>query len=303
MSRWWSRRRGPQPAAVAGPLSSGPVSAAPGNETPSAPADPAAGDRRRPLFAAAVLVGLLVVAVGIWLMTRGGGDDDAQGTALAEAGPADPSSPTSTGSQPSEPSQQPSTTGGSTASTGGTGTPATVARDALLAVLISDSDVPGSATFREAVVTSGADGEHPLNDYHYCNQSLDLAQAGPGAKRILSTNFLSPDGVLSSTVSLLASPAAATAVVDQMVTSAGSCTRYTDNSGLLPADVTVLSVERTDAGAVITEQITSAASSVDLTVIVNQVGDVITTLEVTPATDDRVRLEPLLASRVADLPR
>ena len=281
------------------------MSAAPGNQTPTVVAGPGAGDRRRTLFAAAVVVGLVVVAVGVWLLSRGSGTD-VEGTAIGEAVSAptgstpggtvpatDPGSPAS-----ASPAEPPGTTGT-------TGTAQSLVDPGLLGtVLITEKDLGGIAiTLEEATYPSGQDPDHPLTDYAYCNRPLDRSQAGGSAKRVLTTNPLSPDGIVASTATAFTSYDAASAVVDQMVANALACETYTVSGGALPATVTIKSAERTKPGAIIVEHVETVGSSADITVVVDQVNDLVTTLEVTPASPDPTQLESLLTSRAADLRR
>lgn len=297
-----------RPALAAGPLSSGPVSAAPGNQTPSVPADPAAGERRRSLFAAAVVVGLLVVAVGLWALTRGNSGGNVEGTAIGEAvsAPAGPDSSTPTGgtgtSLGAGTTEAPTT--GPTASTGPSASTGSLIDPSLLAsALINEADLGGIAVaLDDSTYTSGQDADHPLSDYAYCNQALDRSQAGGAAKRVLTTNPLSPEGIVASTATVFTSAEAASAVIDQIVANARACTSYTV-AGALPATVTITSAERTTAGALVVEQVDTVGASAEIRVYVDQVGDLVTTLEATPATADPARLEQLLTARAAKLPR
>lgn len=257
------------------------------------------------MFAAAVVVGLVVVAAGIWLLTRG--DDTPQGTAIVQAVPADattapagdptsstgPAAPSSAGTAAANPTSSASSAATAAAPVG------TVDPTALAAVLIGEDDVSGAITLNDSAATSGQDPDHPLTDYRYCGRDLDLAQVGPGAKRVMNTNILSPDSLVASTVTVTASDDAAQALIDRMVANAKACTTYTDSS----AEIRILSVAATADGARITEQITSFGSSVDLTIVTTRVGDIITTLEITPVTEGPDRLEQLLTSRAAALPR
>lgn len=282
------------------------MSAAPGNQTPTVVAGPGDGDRRRMLFAAAVVVGLVVVAVGVWLLTRGGGTD-VEGTAIGEAvsGPAGSSGLDGTipvTNVPGTPS------GGATteppATTAPNPAPAALIDVSLLAsTLINEQDLGGIAiALDDATFASAQDPDHPLTDYNFCNRPLDRSQAGGAAKRVLTTNPLSPEGIVASTATVFTSADAASAVIDQMVANALACTSYTV-SGALPANVTIKSAERTRPGAVIVEQVDTVGSSAEIRVIVDQVGDLVTTLEVTPVTDDPAGLERLVTTRAADLPR
>jgi hypothetical protein len=71
----------------------------------------------------------------------------------------------------------------------------------------------------------------------------------------------------------------------------------------LPATVTITSAERTGQGARIVEQVDTFGSSAEIRVIVDRVGDLVTTLEVTPAMADPAGLERLLTARAAGLSR
>lgn len=280
------------------------MSAAPGNHTPTAVAGAAGGDRRRALFAAAVAVGLVVVAVGIWLLTRGGGTD-VEGTAIGEAVSAstspvtaDPAGNGGPGTPLASTTTAPPPTAAATANTA-----PLIDVSLLSSVLITENDLGGIALpLDDTTYTSGQDADHPLTDYSYCNRPLDRSQAGGSAKRVLTTNPLATDGIVASTATVFASADAASAVIDQMVANAKACTTY-DVSGALPATVTIASAERTGQGARIVEQVDTVGSSAEIRVIVDQVGDLITTLEVTPVTADPAGLERLLTTRAAGLPR
>ncbi len=141
-----------------------------------------------------------------------------------------------------------------------------------------------------------------MSDYALCNRPLDRAQAGGAAKRVLTTNPLSPDGIVASTATVFTSADAASAVIDQMVANASACKTYTV-AGTLPATVTITSAERTRAGALIVEQVDTVGASAEIRVYVDQLDDLVTTLEVTPVTPDPARLQQLLTSRAAELPR
>lgn len=280
------------------------MSAASGNETPTVAADPSAGDRRRPLFAAAVVIALLVVAVGTWALTRGGAGGDVEGTAVGEAvsGPglsgSSATSGTTAGTEPSDATTEPPPTSAPTASTA-----ALIDVSLLASTLISEQDLGGIAiALEDSTTPSGQDPDHPLTDYTYCNRPLDRSQAGGAAKRVLTTNPLSPEGIVASTATAFTSADAAAAAIDQMVANARACTSYTV-AGTLPANVTIKSAERTKPGAVIVEQVDTVGASAEIRVIVDQVGDLITTLEVTPVTVDPAGLERLLTGRAAALPR
>ncbi|MEZ5409114.1 MAG: hypothetical protein R2761_13875 [Acidimicrobiales bacterium] len=276
------------------------MSAAPGNQTPTVPAVPAAATRRRALFGAAIVVGLLVVAGGLWAVGRGGGDDG-QGTAIGEAVPPTGADPAATGSTLSpDPPPSGATT---TPEPGTTGTAPLLDPSLLSSVLISADDLGGLALpLEDTTVASGQDPEHPLTDYAICNRPLDRSQAGGAAKRVLTTNPLSPQGIVASTATVFTSAAAASAVIDEMTANAQSCETYVV-SGTLPATVTVESTERTDTGAVIVERVDTVGSTADIRVIVDQVGDLVVTLEVTSVTADPAGLERLLTTRAGALPR
>lgn len=284
------------------------MSAAPGNQTPSVPADPVAGERRRSLFAAAVVVGLLVVVVGLWALTRGNSGADVEGTAIGEAVSApDGSTPAGSTGTPLGPGTSEAPTTASTAATATTapvaGTGGLIDPSLLASALISEADLGGIAlALNDSTYTSGQDADHPLSDYAYCNLALDRSQAGGAAKRVLTTNPLAADGIVASTATVFTSAEAASAVIDQMVANARACTSYTV-SGTLPATVTITSAERMKAGALIVEQVDTVGSSAEIQVYVDQVGDLVTTLEATPATADPARLEQLLTARAAKLPR
>lgn len=284
------------------------MSTAPGNQTPIAPADPPAGSPHRPLFAAAVVAGLLVVAIGVWALTRDGGGTGVEGTAIGEAvsSPATSADQAATDPAATEPTAYPdSSAGRSTAEPAApTGDGASLLDPALLAtVLISAADLGGVALpLEDSTVASGQDPEHPLTDYGFCNRPLDRSQAGGAAKRVLTTNPLSPEGIVASTATVFASADAASAVIDQMVANGLACESYTV-TGTLPATVTIESAARTETGAVIVERVDTVGATAGIRVIVNQVDDLVVTLEVTPVTADPVGLEQILTSRAADLPR
>lgn len=251
---------------------------------------------------------VLAVVAGLWLLTRDGPGQ--RGTAIGEAVSV-PTSPTtataaSASSEELEPSDATPLSSATATSTSPTSTAAagggpTIDPSRLAASLLSEADLPGATTLRDGQVTSNQDPEHPLTDYRFCNVALDLSRAGPAAKRVVTTNFLSPDALVASTLTLTESSEAARALIDQMVANASGCATYTDNSGLLPAEVRILSARSTPAGALINEQITSGGSSVDLLIVVNQVTDLVSTLEVTPV-HDAVELEDIVVSRAAALP-
>lgn len=287
------------------------MSEAPGNQTPSAPADPAAGDSRRSLFAAAVVVGLLVVAVGLWALTRGDSGTNVEGTAIGEAvsTPAGPDGSTLAGNTGTSvgagTTESPSTSNtAATATSAPIADPGSLIDPSLLAsALITEADLGGIAlALDDSTYASGQDADHPLSDYAYCDRPLDRSQAGGAAKRVLTTNPLAPDGIIASTATVFTSADAASALIDQMVANAQACKTYIV-AGTLPATVTITSAERTKAGALIVEQVDTVGSSAEIQVHVDQVGDLLTTLEVTPATPDPARLEQLLTSRAAKLPR
>ncbi len=283
------------------------MSAAPGNHTPTVVAGPPGGDRRRALFAAAVVVGLLVVAVGVWALTRGDGGADVEGTAVGEAvsGPASSAGPDGTipaTNVPATPNSA-STTEAPATTAPNPGTAPLIDPGLLASALITEQDLGGIAiALDDTTYTSGQDPDHPLTDYTYCNRPLDRSQAGGSAKRVLTTNPLSPEGIVASTATVFTSADAASAVIDQMVANARACTSYTV-SGALSANVTIKSAERTKPGALIVEQVDTVGSSAEIRVIVDQVGDLITTLEVTPVTADPAGLERLLTTRATALPR
>ncbi len=284
------------------------MSAAPGNQTPTLPAGPPLGGRRRALFAAALVAGLAVMAGGTWALARGG--TQGQGTAIGQAVPdptgspeADPATsdgtgPASTGTPVSAATTEPPATSAPPSAAAAPIDPALLA-----SVLIDQQDLGGIALpLDDSTFASGQDADHPLTDYAYCNRSLDRSRAGGAAKRVLTTNPLSPEGIVASTATVFASAADASAVIDAMVANARACTSYTI-SGTLPATVTIESAERTTAGARIVEQVDTAGASAEIRVMVNQVGDLVVTLEVTPVTADPVGLERLLTTRAGELPR
>lgn len=282
------------------------MSAAPGNHTPTVVAGPAGGGRRRALFAAAVVISLLVVAVGVWALARGDGAD-VEGTAVGEAvsGPTSSAGPDGTIPATNVPATpiSASTTEAPGTTSPDPGTAPLIDPGLLASALITEQDLGGIAlALDDSTYASGQDPDHPLTDYTYCNRPLDRSQAGGSAKRVLTTNPLSPEGIVASTATVFTSADAASAVIDQMVANARACTSYTV-SGALPANVTIKSAERTKPGALIVEQVDTVGSSAEIRVIVDQVGDLITTLEVTPVTADPAGLERLLTTRATALPR
>ena len=258
------------------------------------------------VVAAAVAVAVVAVAAAAWWFLDPS-DETAEGAAAEAAVEADPAGPTTTAEASGpDPSPLDATTGtapnapttGSTTDpsvSDGVGVEGPTATE-LAAALVSGDDLgPGALVLEEGTWDSGEEPDHPLSELAYCGRPPPLDAVGPGANRVLTTDLLATDALVTSSVSRLTSPETARSFVDELVAAADSCRSYPAGG----AEITVVSAERTTAGAEIRLVVDSLfVDGVELTTLITVTGPIVATLAQSGPPDDIARLQAIIDERI-----